>query len=161
MGTIQSSINQMLGTVAGAAAAGKHLKQQQIGIEAANAADQEIVETNEKALEADQFEAQQAILAHSKDEGLSEDEVYRLEKDPAYANTLRDTVLKERRQENLSVASDKYNEAKPGLQKYRAGKQLEKAYTSLRELNDRIAATRQLKFNIASAQARLKARGVK
>ena len=166
MGTIQSSINQMLGTVAGAAAAGKHLKQQQLNIDAANAADQEIVDTTKKAIEADEFEAQQAILAHAKDEGLAQDEIDRLKTDPTYAQHLRETVMKESRKQGLQVAGKEYDKAvseygKDSLVGEQAGKDLNRAYERLRELNQRIEATNKLKFDLEAVQARLKARGVK
>lgn len=166
MGTIQSSINAGLGTAAGALAAGKHIKQQQLNIDAANAADQEIVETTQRAIEADQFEAQQAILAHAKDEGLSAEEIDRLKTDPTYAQHLRETVMKESRKQGLSLAGKEYDEtiaeygSDSGLGKA-AGENLNRAYERLRELNQRIEATNKLKFDLEAAQARLKARGVK
>lgn len=163
MGTIQNSINTGLGTLAGALAANKHLKQQQVGIEAANAADQEIVESTKAAIENDATEAQQAILAHAKDEGLSEEQVNKLKEDPTYAQELRETTLKENRINRLKEAGERYDKYHDNQidRIYKTGDQLNKAYESFRELNQRIEASRQLKFNLESAQARLKARGVK
>lgn len=160
---IQNSINGLLNTAAAAATMGKHVKQQSAQLAAADAADQETIATTKKAIEADQFEAQQAILAHAKDEGLSQDEVYRLEKDPEYANTLRDTVMTESRKQGLKVAADEYDKTvaeygkESGLGKA-AGENLNRAYERLRELNKRIDATRQLKFDLKSAEQRIEAR---
>lgn len=163
MGEIQSSINQALGTVAGALAASKHLKQQQLNIDAANAADQEIVETTKTAIQNDAIEAQQAILAHAKDEGLSGEQITKLKENPAYAQELRETTLKENRINRLQEAGERYDKYhnNPIDRIYKTGDQLNKAYESFRELNQRIDASRQLKFNLEAAQARLKARGVK
>ena len=135
----------------------QHLKQQQDNIDAANATDQEIVETNKKALEADQFEAQQAILAHATDEGLNEAQIKKLHEDPTYAQELRETKLIEKRQKRIEDAGFEY--AKDSTEENNV--QLKKAYEAFRELNQRIEATRQLKFNLEAAKARIKARGVK
>jgi hypothetical protein len=173
MGSIQNSINAGLGTIgAGVALASREIEQQKQN-NIATAQDKQIIETTTKALEADQFEAQQAILAHAKDEGLSEDEITKLKEDPSYAQHLRETVLKEQRKQALSLASKKYDETPEGKYEYdkntgsffdpkeKAGKELNYAYERLRELEQRTDTTRQLKFNLESAKARIKARGGK
>lgn len=162
MGTIQSSVNAMLGTVAAGAAAGKHIKQQQLNIEAANAADQEIVETTKAAIKNDTIEATAAIAAHEPEfaekvkdydlQNLDEDEVNELREE---VEAFREGKLTEDRIQRIKDASE-YK----GAKSVRKG-MLNKAYDAFRELNDRISASRQLKFNLESAQARLQARGVK
>lgn len=173
MGVIQNSINAGLGTIgAGVALASRELNEQKQN-NIANAQDKQIIEATTKALEADQFEAQQAILAHAKDEGLSQEEIAKLNEDPSYAQHLRETVMKEQRKQTLSLASKKYDETPEGKYEYdkntgsffdpkeKAGKELNHAYERLRELNQRIDATRQLKFDLESAKERIKARGGK
>lgn len=162
MGTIQSSVNAMLGTVAAGAAAGKHIKQQQLNIEAANAADQEVVETTKAAIKNDTIEAAEAIAAHEEGfknkiqdynlSDLDDDEVNELAEE---VEAFREGKLTDDRIQRIKDASE-YT----GAKNVRKG-MLNKAYDAFRELNQRIAASRQLKFNLESAQARLKARGVK
>ena len=157
MGTIQSSVNQVLGTAGTAAAIAEHLGKERKEVAAANAADTEVIKRNEAALRNDQYEAQQAILAHAEDEGLTDEAIERLKNNPSYAQELRQSVLKANRQTRLEQASEAYN-ANPNKNN---SKQLEYAYEALRELNSRIEATETLKFNIDSAKARIKARGGK
>lgn len=177
---IQNSINQGLGTIAAAATMAKHMSNQNKENEAQIAQSEEAIVTNEEALKSDQFEAQQAILAHAGTEGLNEAQIKKLREDPSYAQELRETKLKETRQERLEDASLAYNRASenqlakdkngklmldsqgnPMTEKDAANVQLNKAYESLRELNDRIAVTRQFKFNIDKAKANIRARGGK
>ena len=172
MGTIQSSINQMLGTVAGAAAAGKHLKQQQLSIDAANAADKEIVKSTKTAIKNDTIEAAAAISAHEPefkailDKGgydlnnLSDEQVDKLTKE---VDAFRSGKLTQDRIANMKEAGENYQKYHDNKidRIYKTGDQLKKAYDSFRELNQRIEASRKLKFNLEAAQARLKARGVK
>ena len=157
---IQNSINSLLNTAAAAATMGKHVKQQAAGLAAADAADQETVATTKKAIEADQFEAQQAILAHAKDEGLTEEQISKLKENPAYAQELRETTLKENRVAGLQEASERYNtyHDNPIDRIYKTGENLTRAYERLRELDQRIDTTRQLKFDLKSAEQRIEAR---
>lgn len=158
MGTIQNSINQIASTVMGGALATKHIKNQELQKQAEIAGLQETVATNEEALKNDTIEAAAAIKAHAAKEHLNEADIVALkETDPA---KLQDTVerlrtenLTKNRQDRLDQAGQAYAEGPTEA----AGKQLKAAYKSFRELNDRIAATRQLKFNIENAQARIKA----
>lgn len=154
---IQSAINQMLGTAGTAASIAEHLGKERKEVAAANAADTEAIKRNEAALRNDQYEAQQAILAHAEDEGLTDEAIERLKNDPSYAQELRQSVLKANRQSRLEQASQAYNE-NPNKNN---SKQLEYAYDALRELNSRIEATETLKFNIDNARAKIKARGGK
>ena len=177
---IQNSINQGLGTIAAVATMGKHISNQNKENEAQIASSKETLATNEEALKNDQYEAQQAILAHSQEEGLSKEEIDKLKADPSYAQELREGVMKERRKQGLELASEKFNNASedklakdykgklmldsqgnPMTEKDVANMQLNKAYESLRELNDRIAVTRQFKFNIEKAKANIQTRGGK
>lgn len=172
MGTIQNSVNTMLGTAAGAAAAGKHLKQQQLSIDAANAADKEIVDTTKAAIKNDTIEAAAAIAAHEPEfkailkEGgydltkLSDDQVDSLTKE---VEAFRTGKLTKDRITNMKEAGERYDKYHDNQidRIYKTGDQLKKAYEAFRELNQRIDASRQLKFNLEAAQARLKARGVK
>ena len=157
MGTIQSSVNQVLGTAGTAAAIAEHLSKERKEVAAANAADTEVIKRNEAALRNDEYEAQQAILAHAEGEGLTDEAIERLKNDPSYAQELRQSVLKANRQTRLEQASEAYN-ANPNKNN---SKQLEYAYDALRELNSRIEATETLKFNIDNARAKIKARGGK
>lgn len=171
MGTIQSSVNQMLGTVAGAAAAGNHLKQQQLNIDAATATDREIVDTTKTAIKNDTIEAAAAIAAHEPefkailDKGnydlnnLSDEQVDKLTKE---VETFRSGKLTQDRINNIREAGERYEKYHDNKidRIYKTSNHLNKAYESFRELNQRIDASRQLKFNLESAQARLKVRGV-
>jgi len=158
-----SFTNQALGALGSAAAASamsQSVSEQKKAREAEKAGLAKEIEGLNVDIKNDEFEAQQAILAHAKDEGLSEDEVYRLEKDPAYAQHLRETVLKESRKEGLEVASKDYNQAvsefgKDSVVGEQASKELNRAYERLRELNKRIDTTNKLKFNKEQAEARL------
>lgn len=161
-----SFTNQALGTlgsVAAVSAMSQSVSEQKKANAAKNAEDKQIVDTTKTAIENDQIEAQQAILAHAKDEGLTDEQVNKLKADPSYAQELRETTLKENRINRLKEAGEKYDKYhnNPIDRIYKTGDQLNKAYESFRELNQRIEASRQLKFNLEAAQARLKARGVK
>lgn len=170
--SIQGNINGMLGTVAGAAAAGKHINNQTKQIEAANAQDMQIVDATKTAIKNDTIEAATAIAAHEPefkdilDKGgydlnnLSDEQVDSLTKE---VDAFRSGKLTNDRIANMKEAGenyDKYHDNKID-RIYKTGDQLKKAYESFRELNQRIDASRQLKFNLEAAQARLKARGVK
>lgn len=158
-----NQVMSLLGTAAAMSTMGQSVSEQKKANEAANAADQEIVKSTKTAIENDAIEAQQAILAHAKDEGLSEEQVNKLKEDPSYAQELRQTTLKENRINRLQEAGERYDKYHDNQidRIYKTGDQLNKAYESFRELNQRIDASRQLKFNLEAAQARLKARGVK
>lgn len=162
MGAIQNSMNTMLGAAAGAATLGKHIHNENMKIETEKAGLAKEIEGLNVDIQNDEFEAQQAILAHAKDEGLSEEQVNKLKEDPAYAQHLRETVMKESRKQGLEVASKKYNEAvsefgRDSAVGEQASKELNRAYERLRELNQRIDTTNKLKFNKEQAEARLAA----
>lgn len=195
MGNIQSSINQGIATIGSAVAISEHLKDRETARIADVRAAVETAKSTAEEIKQEESEAQQAILAHASKEGLSEDEIDRLKRDPSYANTLRDTVLAERRKEVQKLASDEYNEASKELDKYKddkvlsefekganitpeqyqkalakekaidrmnkANKELNAAYESSRELNDRRTAMRKLQYNHDEAVAKIKARATK
>lgn len=161
-----------LGTATGALAAGEHIKQQKQANEAAIAQDKQIVDTTKTAIKNDTIEAATAIAAHEPefkkilDEGkydltnLSDEQVDSLTKE---VDAFRSGKLTEDRIANMKEAGenyDKYHDNKID-RIYKTGDQLKKAYESFRELNQRIDASRQLKFNLEAAKARLSARGVK
>lgn len=160
MGAIQNSMNTMLGAVAGAATLGKHMKNESVKKEAEKAGLAKEIEGLNVDIQNDEFEAQQAILAHAQDEGLAQDEIDKLKADPTYAQRLRETVMKESRKQGLEVASKEYNEAvseygRDSVVGEQASKNLNRAYERLRELNQRIDTTNKLKFNKEQAEARL------
>lgn len=175
---IQQSINTVLGTAGTVSTLQQHLKDQETKRAAEVNTAAQSLESNQEALKNDQYEAQQAILAHATEEGLSKEEIEKLEKDPSYAQELRETVMKERRKQQLALAGEKFNNASedklakdykgklmldqqgnPMTEKDVANRQLSKAYESFRELNSRIDATRQLKFNITNAKKIIESRG--
>lgn len=172
MGAIQNSMNGMLGAAAGAATLGKHISNQNKEIKAANAADEELVETTKKAIKNDTIEAATAIAAHEPefkkilDEGkydltkLTDEQVDKLTQE---VEAFRTGKMTEDRIENMKKAGENYQKYKDNKidRIYKTGDQLKRAYERFRELNQRIDASRQLKFNLEAAQARLKARGVK
>ena len=91
---------------------------------------------------------------------LSEKQVDELSKE---VDAFRSGKLTNDRIERIKKAGEryeKYHDTKID-RIYKTGDQLNKAYESFRELNQRIDASRQLKFNLEAAQARLQARGVK
>lgn len=170
-----SFTNQMLGalgTATGALATGKHILNQNKEIAAKNAADEEIISSTKTAIKNDTIEAAAAISAHEPefkkklDDGkydlnnLSDEQVTALSKE---VDSFRSGKLTEDRINNIREAGEKYEKYHDNKidRIYKTGDQLNKAYESFRELNQRIDASRQLKFNLESAQARLQARGVK
>ena len=170
MGTIQNSINGMLGAAAGAATLGKHISNQNKEIEAKIAEDEQIIKTTETAMKNDTIEAASAIAAHEPGfaEKIKDYDLQNLDEDEY--NELREEVDAYRSGKLMDDRLTRMKEAGENYQKYhnnkidrifKTGDQLAKAYHSFEELNQRIEASRQLKFNLESAKARLKARGVK
>ena len=170
-----SFTNQALGVLGSAAAAsamGQSLKEQKIAKEAAIAEDKQIVDTTKKAIKNDTIEAATAIAAHEQefkkilDEGkydltnLTDEQVDKLTQE---VEAFRTGKMTEDRITNMKEAGENYQKYKDNKidRIYKTGDQLNRAYERFRELNQRIDASRQLKFNLESAQARLKARGVK
>lgn len=172
MGTIQNNLNGMLGTMAGFATLSEHISNQNKEIAAANAADQEIVGSTKAAIRNDTIEAAAAISAHEPefkdilDKGgydlnnLSDEQVDKLTKE---VEAFRSGKLTQDRIANMKEAGEDYQKYHDNKidRIYKTGDRLNKAYQSFRELNQRIDASRQLRFNLEAAQARLKARGVK
>ena len=173
MGSIQGSINQSIGAIATASALGKHIANQEKENKAKAAEANFEAEKYGSEYDADINEAQQAILAHAKDEGLTQDEIERLQRDPEYAQTLRENVLKPQREQSLAMTSKKYYDTPEGQIEYdknthefydpkeRAGEELNYAYDRLREINQRIETNRVLKFNRDSALRRVEIYGGK
>ena len=170
-----SFTNQMLGalgTATGALATGKYIQNQNKELAAKNAEDQQIVDTTKTAIKNDTIEAAAAISAHEKEfkdmlkannydlHNLSDEQVTALSKE---VDDFRSGKLKDDRIERIKEAGEKYEQYHDNKidRIYKTGDQLNKAYESFRELNQRIDASRQLKFNLEAAQARLQARGVK
>lgn len=182
-----SFTNQVMGLLGGAAAAStmsQSVKEQKIAREAANAQDIETIAANKDAYKSDTIEAAEAIAAHEPDfkaildkggydlKKLSDDQVDQLgaEVDKYRSGKLttdRIQRMEDIRQKKAIVDELGKNDKTPEDITYTANRQAElnkdlgKAYDAFRELNSRIEASRQLKFNIDAAQARLKARGVK
>ena len=169
-----SFTNQMLGalgTTTGAIATGKYIQNQNKEIAAKNAEDQ-IIDTTKTAIKNDTIEAAAAISAHEPEfkkmlnegkydlKNLSDEQVTELSKEVDAFRSGKLTDDRIDRMQNAGEKYDKYHDSKID-RIYKTGDQLNKAYESFRELNQRIDASRQLKFNLESAQARLQARGVK
>ena len=173
MGTIQNSINGVLGAAAGAAALGKHISNQNTEFAANNAEDQQIIETAKTAIKNDTVEAATAIAAHEDDfRDILEKNNIDLDKVQEMSDEQIDDLTKKvddfrsgkMTTDRIGIIKDKgkklkENKGTENEEKYKS--ELKKAYESFRELNQRIDASRQLKFSLESAQARLKARGVK
>ena len=170
-----SFTNQMLGalgTTTGALATGKYIQNQNKEIAAKNAEDQQIIDTTKTAIKNDTIEAAAAISAHEPEfkkrlnegkydlKNLSDEQVTELSKEVDAFRSGKLTDDRIDRMQNAGEKYDKYHDSKID-RIYKTGDQLNKAYESFRELNQRIDASRQLKFNLESAQARLQARGVK
>ena len=170
-----SFTNQMLGalgTTTGAIATGKYIQNQNKEIAAKNAEDQQIIDTTKTAIKNDTIEAAAAISAHEPEfkkrlnegkydlKNLSDEQVTELSKEVDAFRSGKLTDDRIDRMQNAGEKYDKYHDSKID-RIYKTGDQLNKAYESFRELNQRIDASRQLKFNLESAQARLQARGVK
>lgn len=170
-----SFTNQMLGalgTATGALAVGKHIQNQNKEIAAKNAEDQQIIDTTKTAIKNDTIEAAAAISAHEPEfkkmlkdgnydlKNLTDEQVDALSKE---VDSFRSGKLTDDRIDRMEKAGEKYENYHDNKidRIYKTGDQLNKAYESFRELNQRIDASRQLKFNLESAQARLQARGVK
>lgn len=170
MGTIQNSLNSMLGAAAGAATLGKHMSNQNKEIAAKNAEDEQIIKTTEAAIKNDTIEAASAIAAHEKGfadkiqdydlKNLDDDEAEELRQE---VEAYRTGKLTEDRLDRIDEAAENYKKYHDNKidRIYKTGDQLAKAYHSFEELNSRIEASRQLKFNLESAKARIKARGGK
>ena len=141
-------------------------------IAAKNAEDQQIIDTTKTAIKNDTIEAAAAISAHEKEfkdklkedgydlKNLSDEQVESLSKE---VDAFRTGKLTDDRIDRIEEAGEKYEKYHDNKidRIYKTGDQLNKAYESFRELNQRIDASRQLKFNLEAAQARLQARGVK
>lgn len=170
-----SFTNQMLGalgTATGALATGKYIQNQNKEIAAKNAEDQQIIDTTKTAIKNDTIEAAAAISAHEPEfkkrladgkydlNNLSDEQVTALSKE---VDDFRSGKLTDDRVTRIKEAGEEYEKYHNSKidNIYKTGDQLNKAYESFRELNQRIDASRQLKFNLESAQARLQARGVK
>lgn len=161
-----------LGSVAAVSAMSQSVSEQKKVNEAANAADKEIVKSTKTAIKNDTIEAAAAISAHEPefkdilDKGgydlnnLSDEQVDKLTKE---VDAFRSGKLTQDRIANMKEAGENYQKYHDNKidRIYKTGDQLKKAYDSFRELNQRIEASRKLKFNLEAAQARLKARGVK
>ena len=161
-----------LGSVAAVSAMSQSVSEQKKVNEAANAADKEIVKSTKTAIKNDTIEAAAAISAHEPefkdilDKGgydlnnLSDEQVDKLTKEE---DAFRSGKLTQDRIANMKEAGENYQKYHDNKidRIYKTGDQLKKAYDSFRELNQRIEASRKLKFNLEAAQARLKARGVK
>lgn len=170
-----SFTNQALGTlgsVAAVSAMSQSVSEQKKANAAKNAEDEQIVKSTKTAIKNDTIEAAAAISAHEPefkdilDKGgydlnnLSDEQVDKLTKE---VDAFRSGKLTQDRITNMKEAGENYQKYKDNKidRIYKTGDQLKKAYDSFRELNQRIEASRQLKFNLEAAQARLKARGVK
>ena len=173
MGTIQNSINGVLGAAAGAATLGKHISNQNKEIAAKNAEDQQIVETAKTAIKNDTIEAATAIAAHEKDfRDILEKDNIDLDKLPEMSDEQIDDLTKKvddfrsgkMTNDRIGIINEKgeklsENKGTKNEEKYKG--ELKHAYESFRELNQRIDASRQLKFSLEAAKARLGARGAK
>lgn len=158
MGTIQNSVNQITGTLMGAAVAGKHLKQQK--------------QSNELAKQANEVAATKE-LESAKNEYMNTNEAL-LENDAKYQNEQElekglanmedaDTYLESKR----DIAEENYNEAsrekmerdfnyEMGIQKSKpSSKRLQKAMDAYESVQDEIMARENLKFDYDQATTRL------
>ena len=170
MGTIQNSINGVLGAVAGAATLGKHIKNQNKEIAAKNAEDEQIVKSTQEAIKNDTIEAASAIAAHEQGfadkiqdydlKNLDDDELDELREE---VDAFRAGKMTEDRLDRMNEAAERYKKYHGNKidRIYKTGDQLAKAYHSFEELNQRIDASRKLKFNLEAAKERIKARGGK
>ena len=184
MGTIQNSINGMLGSVATMATTSKFMSNQNKEIAAKNAEDIETIAANKAAYKSDTIEAAEAIAAHEPDfkkmlddggydlKNLDENQIDKLGAEVDKYRSGKLTTDRIQRMEDIRQKKDiveelgkkdKTPEEIEATMNRQAelNKDLEKAYDAFRELNSRIEASRQLKFNITSAQARIQARGGK
>lgn len=153
--SIQQSINNMLATTAVVGGIASHTAAQQI--EASK--ELEVAETN---FEYQTKEAANAIKAHAKDEGLTEEQIKSLdEKDinklAENVQKLRETTLKTNREERLEKASAIGGRGRTTEVR---NQQLQAAYNAGRELNDRITAMKELKFTMEAAQRKLSPLGI-
>ena len=150
-----------------------------------NAEDIETIAANKEAYKNDTIEAAEAIAAHEPkfkailDKGgydltkeltenqidtlgaevdkyrsgkLTTDRIQRMEDIRQKKDIVEELGKKDKTPEEIKATMNRQAEL---------NKDLGKAYDAFRELNSRIEASRQLKFNIASAQARIEARGGK
>ena len=158
----------VLGTAAGAAYLGKKLQNEKLQTDAANAEDLQTLNRMNDAMRNDSIEAAEAIKAHAADEGLTPEQVASLdEKDPdklaANVDAIRRGIMTENRKTDLKESGERYKKYKGNKidNIYKTKDNLERAYNRFRELNQRIDASSQLKYERDAAMARLKARGVK
>lgn len=174
-----SFTNQALGTLGSLAAVStmsQSVSEQKKANAAKNAEDEQIVKSTKTAIRNDTIEAATAIKAHEGKEekfiktfeGIDFDKLGELDEKgiedlAKRVDTYRSGKMTDDRIEKMNKAGDKYQKYhdNPIDRIYKTGDNLKKAYESFRELNQRIDASRQLKFNLEAAQARLKARGVK
>lgn len=113
MGTIQSSINTMLGTVAGAAAAAKHLSNQSKQVELEEAKLPEEMAETDKALEEAQDE-KESILQNNPELGAPGADTDSPEYKALLRATNRADMLIKAKSLQLSLLEKRFNSKKEG-----------------------------------------------
>lgn len=155
MGTIQNSINTMLGTVAATAAAGKHISNQnkELSIKKV-AAEQEQYNANE-ALKQNTSDIAHQMVLEGNDAGLEPKEG----ETPAQAEQ---RAVDEYLEAQSEAAEDRYQDQMMKVKNPAKSKRVEMARKAADEAQDAINARRNLQFNLNMANKRLNVfKGVK
>lgn len=165
MGEIQSSINQALGTVAGAATFGKHISNQnkELAVKKIDAEKELNIAQNE--LEKNNFELSTKMETDKDLTPEQRDELKNLEPGDDLDKYLE--IKSNKALENAADASSEFNDR---LNKYNSGEQksfpsskrLDKMKQALQESNDEITARKTLQANVELQMKKLEAlKGVK
>ena len=149
MGTIQNSLNAMLGAAAGAATLGKHISNQ-----AAQTAETKALKEQQAAEFQKQQDLQKAELEQTianNEATLSEQDKYvesELQRLPDYNEAIADASTDDKLKLLESNAGGAVLNAKKGIE-------LERARTALETVQGKMEARRQLKFDIDIARKKL------
>ena len=155
MGTIQNSINTMLGTVAAGAAAGKHISNQnkELSIKKVEA-EQEQYNANE-ALKQNTSDIAHQMVLEGNDKGL-------LPKAGETPEQAEQRAVNEYLEAQSEAAEDDYQKQMDKVKNPAKSKRVEMARKAADEAQDAINARRNLQFNLEEANKRLSVfKGVK
>lgn len=165
MGTIQNSMNGMLGAVAGAATLGKHISNQNKELKLKKIDAQKELDIAKNELEKNNFEQSTKMEVDKDLTPEQRDELSKLEPGEdidRYLEIKSDKALSDAAEASTDFNSrlDKYNS---GEQKsFPSSKRLEMMKQALQEKNDEITARNTLKANVELQRKKLEAlKGVK
>lgn len=155
MGTIQNSLNTMLGTVAATAAAGKHISNQNKELEVKKVAAEQEQFNAENELKQNTADIAHQMVLEGNDAGFAP-------KAGETAEQAEQRAVDEYLEAQSEAAEDRYQEQMMKVKNPAKSKRVEMARKAADEAQDAINARRNLQFNLEEANKRLKIfKGVK